>query len=52
VQNQGVELIATKLENVHSSLTGKIKGKNCYGGEKVSRLRQLVNLDEHQKIYA
>lgn len=33
-------------------LTGKFKGKNCSGPEKVSRLEKYLNLQDYEEIYA
>ncbi len=41
-------VIGTRLENKSGILTGHIEGKNCYGQEKVTRLRQeLGDLDRY-----
>lgn len=57
----GAGLIATRLElgngNGDTSeaggwLTGKISGKNCYGVEKVGRIREQYRLEEYDDIYA
>jgi phosphatidylglycerophosphatase C len=34
------------------TLTGKIEGKNCYGGEKVRRIQEAYSLEEYSEIYA
>lgn len=47
-----LELICTQMEVKKGRLTGKIKGENCNGLEKVNRIRQIINLDEFDKIYA
>jgi phosphatidylglycerophosphatase C len=46
-----VALIATVLEERNDVITGKIDGKNCYGEEKVNRIRSLYDLSEYDKIY-
>lgn len=51
IQN-GIEVIATQLEIKNGELTGKILGKNCNGNEKVSRLREVVELDHYDEIVA
>ncbi len=48
----GVEAIGTKLEFRNGVATGNIDGKNCYGIEKVNRLKAVCNLSEYDKIYA
>ena len=47
-----LDLIATKVEIVNGCLSGKFDGKNCYGLEKVSRIKKKINLNEIKKIYA
>ena len=47
----GIEVIATKLVVSNGSISGKINGKNCNGGEKVNRIKNEVNL-EHYAIIA
>ena len=47
-----VDLIATKIEVRDGMLTGKFRSKNCYGPEKVSRLKERFNLTECEYIYA
>lgn len=48
----GIELIGTLLETKEGKLTGKINGRNCYGPEKVNRIKEKLNLSEFDKIYA
>lgn len=48
----GLELIATKLEIKDGVVTGALLSKNCYGEEKVNRIKELYNLDEYEYIYA
>lgn len=47
----GLICIATKMETKGNILTGKIAGKNCYGEEKVTRIREMFNLAEYENIY-
>jgi len=47
-----IELIATHLEISGGKLTGKFAGKNCHGDEKVTRIRQAINLSEFECIFA
>ena len=49
---QGLEVVATQLEIRDNQLTGKIKGKNCYGPEKVNRLEQHLDLKQYTTIFA
>lgn len=48
----GIELIATELLMANEQVTGKIKGLNCHGEEKVRRIRERYNLDAYATIYA
>ncbi len=47
-----LELISTVLEVQNGRLTGHIEGKNCNGLEKVVRIKQQINLNKFDKIYA
>ena len=51
-QKQDLNLIATKIELKDGIVTGKFQTKNCYGGEKVSRIKQEYNLESFDYIYA
>lgn len=46
------ELIATKLEFKNEKVTGKFFTKNCYGIEKVNRIKEIYNLSAYDCIYA
>jgi HAD superfamily hydrolase (TIGR01490 family) len=47
-----LELIATKLEFINHIATGKLLTKNCKGEEKVNRIKELLDLNDYQLIYA
>lgn len=47
-----VNCIATKLEVVEGKITGKIKGRNCYGPEKVNRIKECIDLNSFKSIAA
>ena len=47
-----IDLIATRLEIEDGKLTGKFATKNCYGIEKVNRIKEKYNLAEYSIIYA
>lgn len=47
-----IDLIATHLEIENEKLTGKFATKNCYGIEKVNRIKEKYNLAEYSIIYA
>ncbi len=48
----GLKCIATQLEVIEGKLTGKILGRNCYGEEKVDRLRKEYNIKDYSTIIA
>jgi phosphatidylglycerophosphatase C len=48
----GFKCIATELEIVDGKITGKIRGKNCHGEEKVRRIREKYTLSDYTDIYA
>ncbi len=48
----GLDLLATQLEVADGRLTGKLGTKNCYGPEKVRRIKAAYNLEEFSRIYA
>jgi len=48
----GVKCIATRLEIKDGKVTGRIVGKNCYGPEKVSRVRAELNVINYVAIVA
>lgn len=47
-----LELIGSKIEVRNGLITGKIEGKNCYGIEKVIRLKQYLDINQFSEIYA
>ena len=47
-----IEVIATKLDMVNGSITGKINGLNCNGPEKVNRIKAFLSLDDYDEIVA
>ena len=46
------DLIATRLEIKGDKLTGKFATKNCYGIEKVNRIKKVYDLREYDYVYA
>ncbi|MDR3697930.1 HAD family hydrolase [Mucilaginibacter sp.] len=48
----GVQLIGSQLEIVDDRVTGKLKGNNCNGGEKVNRIRLAYDVSQYDEIYA
>ncbi|MEW6712594.1 MAG: HAD family hydrolase [Candidatus Riflebacteria bacterium] len=51
-QPKGLELIGTRLEWQNDRITGKFATANCYGPEKVRRIRQMIDLAACEEIYA
>ena len=51
-EQNGLDLIATKIEVKDGLITGKFLTKNCYGIEKASRVKEAYNLDDYDYIYA
>ena len=47
-----MRLLATLLETENGIVTGKLSGKNCYGPEKVARIKSEFRLEEYDNIYA
>jgi phosphatidylglycerophosphatase C len=50
--SQDLELLGTRLEIKDNTITGKIAGKNCYGEEKVCRIKEGIDLEAYNDIYA
>ena len=46
------ELIGTEMALSNGRITGKLGSKNCYGAEKVKRLKAFLNLADYSYIYA
>lgn len=44
-------LMATRLEVVNDKITGKIKGNNCHGEEKVRRIKEVYDLANYNEVY-
>lgn len=47
-----IALISSMLEVNDNVITGKTRKKNCYGLEKVIRIKELYNLSEYSYIYS
>jgi phosphoserine phosphatase len=45
-------IIATRLEIVDNRLTGKLASPNCYGPQKVERIRAALDLSRYGRIFA
>ena len=46
-----LELVATKLNNKNGYITGQFDKKNCYGIEKVNRIKEIYTLEKYEFIY-
>lgn len=51
-ESMNIEYLATCLEIKDQKITGRIRGKNCYGPEKVERIKNYINLKNYENIYA
>jgi phosphatidylglycerophosphatase C len=51
-KENNLEIIATIYEVKNGILTGKISGRNCYGSEKVAKIKAVCNIGEYMDIYA
>ena len=51
-EKNNLDLIATRLEIRNSKFTGKLATRNCYGSEKVDRIRAAYDLVACDYIYA
>ncbi len=49
---QRILCIATQLDVVDGKITGKLCGANCYGPEKVNRIKNKFALTEYEEIIA
>ena len=47
-----IDLIATRIEIKNNKLTGNLIGNNCFGPEKVARIKLIYNLKVYNYIYA
>jgi HAD superfamily hydrolase (TIGR01490 family) len=51
-KENGFSVICTQLETNMDKLTGKLSCKNCYGDEKVRRIKEKFVLSDYQEIFA
>jgi phosphatidylglycerophosphatase C len=47
-----IELIATRLEFKNGFMTGRLQSRNCNGDEKVSRIKEYVDIAAFSPLYA
>lgn len=50
-ETHGFDLLATQVEVKEDKLTGEFASRNCYGEEKVNRLKQVYTLNDFEFIY-
>lgn len=48
----GVELLSTELKFEDGKYSGKFLTPNCHGQEKARRIKEYLNLDEYERVYA
>jgi len=48
----GIDIIATKPEIKNNLLTGGFKGENCYGKQKVIRIKEMLDIEQYDVIFA
>lgn len=48
----GIDLIGTKMEVLDDRITGNFLTPNCFGPEKVNRVKEKYNLEDFEYIYA
>lgn len=51
-QDNGFDCIATRLEIKDGIVTGNIEGQNCYGPEKVNRIKEQIDISQFAEIFA
>lgn len=51
-RQNGLDLLATRLEVADGLLTGRIKGRNCRGQEKVERIMACYRLEKFDQVHA
>ena len=49
---RGVELVSTEVEEENDMLTGRFRTPNCYGSEKVRRLKERFDFSAIDYVYA
>ncbi|MCP4186084.1 MAG: HAD-IB family hydrolase, partial [Gammaproteobacteria bacterium] len=47
-----IELLATRLAVSNHTLSGKFETANCHGEEKLKRVKQMVDIESFEAIYA
>jgi HAD superfamily phosphoserine phosphatase-like hydrolase len=49
---RNIQCLATRLEVIDQKISGNIHGENCYGEEKVRRIKEAFRLEAYQRIIA
>ena len=49
--SEGIEFITTRLEKRDGKVTGRLATPNCYGPEKLRRVKSYLNLSKYDKVY-
>ena len=49
---QGLELLGTKIRRKGGIITGEIEGQNCYGTQKVARVRAAYDVQAFDRVIA
>ena len=49
--SHNVKVIGTKIEFSSGKLTGSFASPNCYGMEKINRIKELINLSDFDSIF-
>lgn len=51
-EQQGVALLSTEAEEVDGKISGQLNGNNCFGHEKVLRIKRRYDIQPNDSIYA
>jgi phosphatidylglycerophosphatase C len=49
---ENVELLSTQLEFLNGVFSGHFKTPNCHGQEKLTRVKEILDLNDYETIYA
>ncbi len=47
----GMEILSTEAEVKENKITGKLSSANCYGIEKVNRIKAILQIEDYTTIY-
>lgn len=50
-KKMGIEIISTEIEILNNTITGKLATPNCYGPEKVNRIKSILQIKNYSYIY-